>query len=129
MVERRTTDGRRIAQLLASEVTGRTDGPLGALVVADARDVEGSTAGEFAYGIDRATCDASRVADVYVHEDRVRVEVRAGVENAVAAAEEQALRVRPTATDPPRAVMFVESGAEVKRACDALATATAVGQG
>lgn len=121
MVERRITDGRRIAQLLASEVTGRTDGPLGALAVTDARDVDGSTDGTFAYGVDLA--DDARLADVYVHEDRARVEVRAGVERAVVAAEERDLRVRPTATDPPRAVVFVESGAEAKRASDVLAAA------
>ena len=36
MVDRHVTDPARIAQLLASEVTGRTRGPLGALAVVDA---------------------------------------------------------------------------------------------
>lgn len=121
MVDRRVTDGRRIAQLLASEVTGRTDGPLGPLAVVDANDVEGSTEGAFAYGIDR---DGDRLADVYVHEDRVRLAVGAGVEAVASTAAACDLRARPTATEPPRVVVFVESGAEVKRACDVLATAT-----
>lgn len=131
MVEDRVTDGRRIAQLLASEVRGRERGPLGSLSVVDARDVEGSEHGEFAYGIDRGAdgterdAGTERLADVYVHDDRARVEFRAGLEAAVAAADRGGLRVRPKATRPPRTLVFVESGAEVKRALDAVAEAAA----
>lgn len=121
MVERRVNDGRRIAQLLASEVTGRTDGPFGPLAVVDAQDVEGSTAGEFAYGVD---CGDIRIANVYVHENRARVEIGTSVADVAAAAKEHDLRTRPTATDPPRVIVFVESGADVKSVRDVLATAT-----
>lgn len=121
MVERRVTDGRRIAELLASELTGRADGPLGRLAVVDARDVECVPGtGAFAYGVD---ADGDRLAAVYVHPERIRIEVERGVEDAVAAAAERDLPVRPVASTPPRAVVFVESGAAVKRASDVLASA------
>ena len=59
----------------------------------------------------------------YVHPDRVHVEVSAGQEAAVEAAERAGLRVRPKAVEPPRTLVFVESGAEVKRAVDAIVAA------
>jgi hypothetical protein len=43
------------------------------------------------------------------------VEFRSGVDRAVDAAREAGLRVRPKAVDPPRTVVFVESGVEAKR--------------
>ena len=53
MVVDEITDGRRIAQLLSSEVHGRESGSLGRLSVVDAdRDVEPTEFGAFAYGID-----------------------------------------------------------------------------
>lgn len=118
MVEDRIRDGRRVAQLLASEVRGREDGPLGPLAVTDVREAEGTPDGEFAYAVER---DGERVAEVYVHVERARVEFRAGQEAAVEAAREGELRVRPKAVRPPRTLVFVESGAEVKRAADVLA--------
>ncbi|WP_336002301.1 hypothetical protein [Halorientalis halophila] len=124
MVEDRVTDGRRIAQLLASEVTGRETGPLAAMAVVDADpDVEPTADGAFAYGIDR---DGDRVADVAVQPDRAYLELRAGVAagtDAAEAAERSDLRVRPKAVDPPRALLFVESGAAVKAAVDVLVAA------
>jgi hypothetical protein len=118
MVEERIEDGHRIAQLLASEITGRESGALAALAVVDADpDVEPTDDGAFAYGIDR---DGQRLADVFVQPARAYVEVRDGVEAAVEEAEDADLRVRPKATDPPRALVFVESGAAVKRAVDVL---------
>ena len=121
MVEERIEDGHRIAQLLASELTGRESGPLAALAVVDADpDVEPTDDGAFAYGIDR---DGQRLADVFVQLARAYVEVRASVETAVDAAENAELRVRPKAVDPPRALVFVESGAAVKRAVDVLVAA------
>lgn len=120
MVEERIEDGRRIAALLASEVDGRHDGPLDRLAVVDARDVDGPEHGAFAYGIDR---DGERFADVYVHDDRARIEFREGVDAAVRAAEDAGLRVRPKAVRPPRTLVFVESGAAVKRAVDVLVAA------
>lgn len=121
MVEDRVTDGRRIAQLLASEIHGRESGPLGRLAVVDAdRDVEPTDLGAFAYGIDR---DGERLADVHVHPDRAHLEFHDGVDVAAETGTDVGLRVRPKAVDPPRTLVFVESGAEVKRATDVLAAA------
>jgi hypothetical protein len=114
MVEAHTTDGVRIARLLASEIHGHESGPLGELVVADANTgVEPTEYGAFAYGIDFP--DGSRLAEVFVHPDRAHVELREGVDVAAAVAGERGLRVRPKAVQPPRTLVFVESGAEVKR--------------
>ncbi len=111
MVEDRLTDGRRIAQLLASEVTGHADG-LAALSVTDADpDVEPTPDGTFAYGIDRGS---DRVASVFVQPDRVRVEFERAVDVAADAAGEAGLRVRPKAVDPPKTLVFVADGAQVK---------------
>jgi hypothetical protein len=118
MVVDSVTDGRRIAQLLASELRGHERGPLGRCSVVDVQDVEGSEFGEFAYGVDVAVGegdDRERLADVYVHDDRARVEFARGVEAAVDAGREAGLRVRPKLSDPPRTVVFVESGVEAKR--------------
>lgn len=112
MVTDRVTDGKRIAQLLASELRGHEDGALGELSMTDARDVEGSIDGEFAYAVERGN---ERVAEVYVHEDRVRVEFRAGVDAAADAGDEADLRVRPKAVRPPRTLVFLEDGVQVKR--------------
>lgn len=123
MVEDRTTDGTRIAQLLSSEVSGRTDSGLDALDVVNADpDVEPSPDGELAYQIARedAGNDASILADVYVHPERVRIEFREGVDAAAEAATDADLRVRPKAVRPPRTLVFVEDGAAVKRATDVL---------
>ena len=123
MVEERIEDGKRIAQLLASEVDGREDGVLDRLTVIDAnREVEGSVHGERAYRIAR---DGEPVATVYVHEDRTRIEFRVGIDAAADAALDAGLRTRPKAVDPPRTLVFVESGAAVKRAVDVIQTAVA----
>jgi len=125
MVEERLTDGRRIAQFLASEVTGHED-DLGSLVVTDADpDVEPTPDGAFAYAIERRTGEtpeapetpetpAERVASVYVQPDRVRVEFERDVDVVADAASEAGLRVRPKAVEPPRTLVFVEDGAQVK---------------
>jgi len=122
MVEERTTDGKRIAQLLSSEVSGREDSGLAELDVVNADpDVEGSADGELAYEIARAEEDEPEsLAEVYVHENRVRIEFREAVDTAAEAAEEVGLRVRPKAVQPPRTLVFVEDGAEVKRSTDVL---------
>ena len=140
MVEDSVADGRRIAELLASEVDGRVDGILDTLAVVNPdRSVEGSPEGERAYDIERAVDgswedartrhapDESRgelLAEVYVHEDRARVEFREGQDAAAEVAGERGLRVRPKAVEPPRTLVFVENGAEVKRAVDAVEAVT-----
>jgi hypothetical protein len=111
MVEERLTDGRRIAQLLASEVTGHGDA-LATVSVTDADpDVEPTPDGAFAYGIDS---DDGRVATVLVQPDRIRVEFERAVDVAADAASDAGLRVRPKAVEPPRTLVFVENGAQVK---------------
>ena len=116
MVEDRITDGRRIAELLASELDGREDGVLESIRVTDAdRDVEPTADGERAYDV--TFCD-ERVARVFVQPDRARLEFEVGQDVAAKTGEQLELRVRPKATQPPRTLVFVESGAAVKRATD-----------
>ncbi|WP_224449011.1 hypothetical protein [Haloprofundus salilacus] len=138
MVERRLTDGKRIAQLLASELEG--GGSSDRLRVVDADpDVEATTDGAFAYAVaavaaettesetndedddadedDGADEDAeprTRLAAVYVQPDRARVEFLVGPSAAAEAADAEGLRVRPKAVRPPRTLVFVEDGAQVK---------------
>ncbi|VTT85567.1 hypothetical protein DM2_449 [Halorubrum sp. DM2] len=131
MVTDRLTDGVRIAQLLASEVTG-SESRLRGLTVVDADpDVEATTGGALAYRIARETpedgsdagdADAPRetVAEVFVQPDRARIEAIAAPEAAATAATEAGLRVRPKAARPPRTLVFVEDGAQVKRALTVL---------
>lgn len=117
MVEERLNDGVRIAQLLASEVDGRTDGQLDSLSLAEANtEVEPTVEGAFAYGIELASeSETQQIASVYVHPDRTHVEFSVDHESVVAAAESEGLRVRPKAVHPPKTLVFVEDGAQVKR--------------
>lgn len=118
MVEDRLRDGRRVAQLLASEVTGHDDPPLDRLAVGDVDpDAEGSPDGTFAYELRR---DDEAVGEVFVHEERARLELRTDLDAVREAAADAGLRTRPAATRPPRLLVFVESGAEVKRALPVL---------
>ncbi len=130
MVERRLSDGTRIAQLVASEIEG-LGGPLGPASVVDATpDVEPTAAGAVAYTVavsaERNGVEdehqrpdergSEQIADVFVQPERVRVEFAAGQQLAAEVAAENGLRVRPKASEPPRTLVFVEDGAEVKRA-------------
>jgi hypothetical protein len=118
------TGGVRIAELLASEVEGLR--ALSALSVADADpDVEATVEGALAYRLER---DGDPVASVWVHPDRAHVEFRAGRTVAADAAREAGLRVRPAATDPPRTLVFVEDGGEVKRAVEVLTAVVGRGE-
>ncbi|RQG93815.1 hypothetical protein [Natrarchaeobius chitinivorans] len=121
MVEKRITDGKRIAQLLASELEGRDDGELESVAVANAdRDVEPTAGGARAYDVTRGTPSGSdeRIARVFVHEDHARLEF--SVEPAVAAeaAADVDLRVRSNEGETSRTSVLLESGAAVKRATD-----------
>lgn len=142
MTGERVTDGVRIAELLSSELHGRTDGVLAHVAVTDAiRDVEPTADGVRAYDVvwsssplvaeperdvavlevdagDAGDADGEFFASVYVQPDRARVEFAAGVDVAVDAADGTRLRVRPKATTPPRTLAFVESGAAVKDAAN-----------
>jgi len=123
MVEEELTDGERIARLLSSEVYGHKRGVLGRLSVVDAADdIDPTEAGAFAY----AVADGERrLAEVYVHPDRAHVEFRERVRAAAEAGQRAGLRVRPKAVEPPRTLVFVENGADVK---PALRVVRAVGE-
>jgi hypothetical protein len=123
MVEDRVTDGRRIAELLSSELHGREDGGLAAVAVVDAAEsVEPTADGALAY---RVEADGDSLASAYVHPNRVHLAFEAGREGAARAGADAGLRVRPKATRPPETLVFVESGAEVKRAAEVVATVAA----
>jgi hypothetical protein len=71
MVKDRIADGRRIGQLLASELTGLQRGPLSDVSVVDAdRDVEPTPEGAFAY---RVTAADTEVAVVEVTPETARL--------------------------------------------------------
>ncbi|WP_327051024.1 hypothetical protein [Halomicrococcus gelatinilyticus] len=135
MVEDRITDGTRIAELLASELDGREDPPLDRLAVVNADDdVEPTVDGALAYEIalrgedgtgGESDDDGSEeiLGSVHVHPDRAHVEFATGVDAVEEAASDAGLRVRPKAVTPPRVLVFVESGAEVKRVVPAVAAA------
>ncbi|WP_277553514.1 hypothetical protein [Halobaculum limi] len=121
MVADETTDGVRLAQLLASELTGDGD-YLAHVSVTDADpDVEPTADGALAYRVrvddseDNENSGHSTLAEAFVHPDRVRVEFARAPSVAVDAAREAGLRVRPKAVTPPRTLVFVEDGAQVKR--------------
>ncbi|WP_254840744.1 hypothetical protein [Natronomonas marina] len=115
MVDEELGDGERIARLLSSEVHGHERGVLGRLSVVDARDdVEQTEAGTFAYAVEIE--DGRRLAEAYVHPDRAHIEFLVGVQRAADAGHGEGLRVRPKAVAPPRTLVFVENGAEVKPA-------------
>jgi len=121
MVDSELDDGVRIAQLLASDLVGHGDG-LADVTVTDADpDVEPTTDGARAYHVRAAD---RRLATVFVHPNRIRTEFETSQETTLAAARDAGLRVRPKAIDPPRTVVFVENGAEVKRLLDVVEAAT-----
>jgi len=112
MVTSELDDGVRIAQLLASELVGH-EGRLAGVTVTDVDpEVEPTADGARAYVV---RADEAPLATVFVHPERARVEFEVGPEATLDAASETDLRVRPKAVDPPRTVVFVENGAEVKR--------------
>lgn len=119
MVDERVTDGRRVAQLLASELSGLETGPLADVAVVDAdRDVEPTPEGARAYDValgDEPT-DDDRVATVTVTPQTARVEF-APEHDAVAPADRDDVHLE---TDDGGAVLVIESGAAVKSAVDAL---------
>lgn len=112
MTDDRVRDGHRIAELLASELeSGATPD---ALAVTDAEpEVEPTADGALAYGV-RDDRNDELIAEVFVQPDRASVEFRVAPDDATAAADDAGLRVRPKAVDPPRSIVFIEDGAQVK---------------
>lgn len=146
MVQDRVSDGFRVAELLASEVDGRQRGDLGSLAVANAdRSVSGTPTGERAYEIRFLAGDRDPrreptpeeigrlVAEVLVHERGASLAVVAGADAAAETATEAGLTVTPSDDTPVETgsdgvVIELEYGAQVKRATDALAAASAAVQ-
>lgn len=122
MVEDRVRDGRRIAQLLASEVTGLATGPLGAISMIDAdpdaeagasADPGGTRAYDLAHSDDEfATVHITEETASVVFTDPVEVDRIQPVEGI------DDLSVESGANGP---ALVVESGAAVKHAVDVIA--------
>ena len=107
MVEDTVTDGKRIAQLLSSELTG-----LHRVAVTDAdSDAMPADGGTLAY---RISVDESVFAAVQMYPEYIHVEFESALEETEIPAELQ--------TDDPQ-VLTVTSGAEVKRAVDVIRAA------
>ncbi|MDS0220990.1 hypothetical protein NDI54_06480 [Haloarcula sp. S1AR25-5A] len=108
MVKDRISDGRRIGQLLASELTGLQRGPLADVSVVDAdRDVEPTPEGAFAY---RVTADGTEVAVVEVTPETARLILE---QEPAVVTERNDLTVDGT-------TVVAHSGAAVKAAVDVL---------
>lgn len=108
----RVRDGHRIAELLASELESGATAAAFAVTDADP-EVEPTPDGALAYRVRDEGSDET-LAEVFVQPDRAYVEFRAGPDAAASAAEERGLRVRPKMVEPPRTIVFVEDGAQVK---------------
>lgn len=110
----RVTDGRRIAELLASELTGRRSGPLGEVAIEGAADdVEPTAQGAFAYAI---AYRGERVGEVRVRP--TEAVIRLDRPWAEQVADRDGLAV-------DREALVVDYGAAVKRAADAIRAALA----
>ncbi len=134
MVQDRLRDGTRIAQLLASELTGNR-GRLESVVVVEANpDVEPTADGALAYRIvlvstpeaitlergqttldEEIEAEPRPVASVFVQPERARIEFTLAPDTAAELAEKADLRTRPKAVEPPRTLVFLEDGAAAKQ--------------
>jgi len=120
VVEDRVTDGTRIAQLLASELDGREDGPLDRVAVVNADPgVESTPEGAHAYDL---SVDGSVVGAVSVVPEASHVELATGVADAGRVADNEDLDVA-TRTGTAGPVIHVGSGAAVKGAVEIVAAA------
>lgn len=124
MVSDKITDGTRIGQLFSSEIHGHERSTLGRLAVVDAdEDATPSDSGTFGFAIAFGDEDNSesgakrgdRLAEVYLHPERIRVDFLVSPEQAVAATDGE-ITLQEESPDPPRSSLLVESGAEVKAA-------------
>ncbi len=126
MVIDEITDGKRIGQLLASEIHGHQRGNLGLVAVTDADpDVEPTETGAYAFAVtfdgqaDREPSTASRFAAVYIYPEHVQVVFTRGGSTALAAADRYGLSSgsEPAAAQPSVGdVVVVGNGGEVKAA-------------
>jgi hypothetical protein len=114
MVEDRVTDGKRIAQLLSSELTGLDVGPLAAVSVVDADpDAEPSEDGTVAYAV---VAGDHRIGDVVLYPDAAELAIERGIDTARETARRTAIPVAATGGD--ELAVTIESGAAVKGARD-----------
>jgi len=112
MVKDRLTDGKRIAQLLSSELSGHDRGTRGAVSVVDADpDAEPASDGTVAYGV---AFGEERVGTVRLYPEAATLSVAREMGTVTAAARDSGLPVTDDET------VRIESGAAVKRAVDAL---------
>jgi len=145
MVQDRLRDGTRIAQLVASEITGDRESLAGVVVVDADPDVEPTDDGTLAYRVahvsdpdavavgdrgettidERVDAERTTLAEVFVHPERARVEFAVAPDVAAEAAAEADVRARPKAVDPPRTLVFVADGAEAKRVMTVFKNVTA----
>jgi len=145
MVQDRLRDGTRIAQLVASEITGDRESLAGVVVVDADPDVEPTDDGALAYRVahvsdpdavavgdrgettidERVDAERTTLAEVFVHPERARVEFAVAPDVAAEAAAEADVRARPKAVDPPRTLVFVADGAEAKRVMTVFKNVTA----
>jgi hypothetical protein len=115
MVEDRITDGKRIAQLLASELTGLETPPLNRVSVVDSTpDVEPTPNGVKAYGV---AVDGDRVGTVTVSPDHAQLSFT-GTRPDDTAAERDGVQIKTTSET---IIVRIENGAAVKSAVDVLA--------
>lgn len=117
MVEDRITSPRRIAQLLASELTGLRTGPLSAVAVSDADvDAAPSSGGTRAYVV---TFGGDRYGEVLLYDDHVALVVGESPPDDAALVPSEREDVRVTVSGGTTTIT-VASGAGVKRAVDTL---------
>jgi hypothetical protein len=121
MVEDRITDSRRIAQLLASELSGLATGPLGEVSVVDADpDATPSEDGTVAYNI---SYEGREIGTVRLYAASVAVELQLdGVDQSPDSVDEAPVSDRVTVDrqGPQRLTITLEDGASVKEGVDLL---------
>lgn len=123
VVDERVSDGRRIAELLASEIDGRADGALEWLSVTDAdRSVEPSPDGTRAYEI---STGSTVIGHVYIHPSRARLELTSGQAAARDVVGSTELEWRTTEGATPKVLIFLPDGVAVKRVLPVLRAAAA----
>ena len=118
MVEERITDGKRIAQLLSSEIHGRNDGVVGSLSIVDADpDVEPSEPGTLAYRIER---NGRPFASVTVEPNRCRLEFLPGASAETLIEDVKSYDGLSTDRSSDTPAVIVECAAAVKRTVDVI---------
>ena len=120
MVEKRITDGKRVAQLFASELSGLDVHPLDEIEVVDADpDAEPTPDGTLGY---RVNYRETTVASVVLYPERAELRL----DTAAIELGELTNGTDRMTIDGDTATVSIESGAAVKRAVDTLRDALSV---